>query len=164
MSCSTAAAPAVGLPGVLLIYVPASHTEHHHQETLGPHTTQTSRHQTTKVRLLQDKSWRVRYAVAQQLPLLSESLGPARTQQELLPSFVALLKDSEAEVRVAAATRVASFCKLIAIDQVPACSCWGSSMDIWGRGGWIDIMAGCALLKDSKAAALMTAASLPSAR
>ena len=94
----------------------------------------------------QDKSWRVRYAVAQQLPLLSESLGPARTQQELLPSFVALLKDSEAEVRVAAATRVASFCKLIAIDQVPACSCWDSSMDIQGRGGWINIMADCALL------------------
>ena len=72
----------------------------------------------------------MRYAVAQQQPLLSESLGPTRTQQELLPSFVALLKDSEAEVRVAAATRVASFCKLIAIDQV-ACL---YRKHVWGWG------------------------------
>ena len=74
----------------------------------------------------------MRYNVAQQLPLLSESLGPSRTQQELLPSFVALLKDGEAEVRVAAATRVAAFCKLISNDQVsrapaPFSAAWRAS-------------------------------------
>ena len=37
---------------------------------------------------------------------------------ELVPPFVKLLKDSEAEVRVAGAAKVAAFCKLLDNDEV----------------------------------------------
>ena len=35
-----------------------------------------------------------------------------------MPAFVRLLRDTEAEVRVAAAGKVATFCKLLSNDQV----------------------------------------------
>ena len=60
----------------------------------------------------------MRYNVAQQLVLLAEALGPDMAQRELLSAFVSLLKDSEAEVRVAAASRVAQFSRLVSVDQV----------------------------------------------
>ena len=60
----------------------------------------------------------MRYNVAQQLVLLAEALGPEMAQRELLAGFVALLKDSEAEVRVAAASRVARFSRLVSVEQV----------------------------------------------
>ena len=68
----------------------------------------------------------MRYNVAQQLVLLAEALGPETAQRELLAAFTALLKDSEAEVRVAAASRVATFSRLVPTDQVSspkACGC-----------------------------------------
>lgn len=37
---------------------------------------------------------------------------------ELVPAFVKLLRDSEAEVRVAAAGKVAAFCKILPPEQV----------------------------------------------
>lgn len=46
----------------------------------------------------QDKSWRVRYMVAEQFAELSEALGPEITRAELVPAFVRLLRDTEAEV------------------------------------------------------------------
>lgn len=53
-----------------------------------------------------DKSWRVRYVVADQLSSLCEALGPDATRSDLLPAFVKVLKDSEPEVRTAAANKV----------------------------------------------------------
>ncbi len=54
------------------------------------------------------------------------TLVPCRT--ELVPCFDKVLRDSEAEVRVAAAGKVAAFCKVLTADQVRqahACSgCW----------------------------------------
>ena len=67
--------------------------------------------------LPQDKSWRVRYNVAQQLSQMCEALGPEVSRTELSPAFVKLLRDNEAEVRVAAAGKVSAFCKLLSTDQ-----------------------------------------------
>lgn len=46
------------------------------------------------------------------------SPGAARRSAELVPSFLKLLRDGEAEVRVAAAGKVAAFCKLLGSDTV----------------------------------------------
>uniref|UniRef100_A0A7S0Y9B7 TOG domain-containing protein n=1 Tax=Polytomella parva TaxID=51329 RepID=A0A7S0Y9B7_9CHLO len=66
----------------------------------------------------QDKSWRVRYNVCNQLVTLCETLGAEVTRNEMSHHFVRLLRDSEAEVRVAAAGKVAAFSKLLTPPQV----------------------------------------------
>jgi serine/threonine-protein phosphatase 2A regulatory subunit A len=53
-----------------------------------------------------DKSWRVRYMVANEFVALAESVGEAIVKEELVGAFVGLLKDQEAEVRTAAASQV----------------------------------------------------------
>jgi len=60
-----------------------------------------------------DKSWRVRYNVATQLVALCEAFGAETTRGELTPAFVKLLRDPEAEVRIAAAGKVAAFSKML---------------------------------------------------
>lgn len=74
---------------------------------------------------LQDKSWRVRYNVAQQIPTLCEVLGADLARSELLPPFERLLRDNEAEVRAAASNNVAAVCRLMPKEQVGVhfCSC-----------------------------------------
>ncbi|RVX08358.1 Serine/threonine-protein phosphatase 2A 65 kDa regulatory subunit A gamma isoform [Vitis vinifera] len=64
------------------------------------------------VRLL-DKSWRVRYMVANQLYELCEVVGPEPTKSDLVPAYVRLLHDNEAEVRIAAAGKVTKFCWIL---------------------------------------------------
>lgn len=54
----------------------------------------------------QDKSWRVRYMVAGKIVELQTSLGPELSKQDLVPSYAALLKDCESEVKAAAASKV----------------------------------------------------------
>ena len=44
----------------------------------------------------QDKSWRVRYMVAEQFTELAAAVGPEITRTDLIPAFVVLLKDPEA--------------------------------------------------------------------
>ncbi|CAN7050108.1 unnamed protein product [Brassica rapa subsp. trilocularis] len=61
----------------------------------------------------QDKSWRVRYMVANQLYELCEAVGPDCTKTDLVPAYVRLLQDNEAEVRIAAAGKVTKFCQLL---------------------------------------------------
>ncbi|KAH3757650.1 phosphoprotein phosphatase A [Pelomyxa schiedti] len=56
-----------------------------------------------------DKSWRVRYMAADRIIEISESVGPAVTQNEILNCYVSLFKDTEAEVRTASATHLAEF-------------------------------------------------------
>uniref|UniRef100_A0A7N0U5Z9 Phosphatase PP2A regulatory subunit A/Splicing factor 3B subunit 1-like HEAT repeat domain-containing protein n=1 Tax=Kalanchoe fedtschenkoi TaxID=63787 RepID=A0A7N0U5Z9_KALFE len=61
----------------------------------------------------QDKSWRVRYTVANQLYELCEAVGPGSTKTDLAPAFVRLLRANEAEVRIAAARTVTKFCRVV---------------------------------------------------
>ncbi|CAN6876004.1 unnamed protein product [Brassica oleracea] len=61
----------------------------------------------------QDKSWRVRYMVANQLYELCEAVGSEPTRTELVPAYVRLLRDNEAEVRIAAAGKVTKFCRIL---------------------------------------------------
>lgn len=53
-----------------------------------------------------DKSWRVRYMVANEFVGLAESAGESIIREELVGAFVGLLKDNEAEVRTAASGQV----------------------------------------------------------
>jgi hypothetical protein len=48
-----------------------------------------------------DRSWRVRYMVANHFCELAQSVGSEITKTELVPAFVKLLRDTEAEVRTA---------------------------------------------------------------
>jgi len=74
----------------------------------------------------QDKSWRVRYMVAQQLYELCEAVGPDLAMSELVPAYVKLLKDSEAEVRIAAAGKVAN-CASCAVTSSPSARSYRAS-------------------------------------
>lgn len=51
--------------------------------------------------------------VANEFVALAESVGEALVREELVSAFVSLLKDTEAEVRTAAAGQIPGFCKLI---------------------------------------------------
>lgn len=58
-----------------------------------------------------DKSWRVRYMVADKFTELQSAVGPELTKTHLIVAFATLLKDPEAEVRAAAAVRLRDFCE-----------------------------------------------------
>jgi serine/threonine-protein phosphatase 2A regulatory subunit A len=57
-----------------------------------------------------DQSWRVRYMVADKFTDLQKAVGEEITRADLVPAFQVLLKDTEAEVRAAAADKVREFC------------------------------------------------------
>uniref|UniRef100_A0A8B9X6R3 Protein phosphatase 2 scaffold subunit Abeta n=1 Tax=Bos mutus grunniens TaxID=30521 RepID=A0A8B9X6R3_BOSMU len=59
----------------------------------------------------EDKSWRVRYMVADKFSELQKAVGPKITLNDLIPAFQNLLKDCEAEVRAAAAHKVKELCE-----------------------------------------------------
>lgn len=59
----------------------------------------------------EDKSWRVRYMVADKFTEIQNVVGPEITKNELVIAFQNLLKDPEAEVRAAAAQKVKDFCQ-----------------------------------------------------
>ena len=68
--------------------------------------------------LVDDKSWRVRYKVADKFCDLSLALGPSIAQSDaVLDDFVKLLSDTEPEVRTAAASRVGDIAKLAGESQ-----------------------------------------------
>jgi serine/threonine-protein phosphatase 2A regulatory subunit A len=56
--------------------------------------------------LWSDKSWRVRYSVADSWVDLAVSIGGDRAGDELVAAFVRLIKDNEAEVRSAIAKQI----------------------------------------------------------
>lgn len=60
---------------------------------------------------LGDTSWRVRFMVAEKFTELQKAVGPELTRIDLVPAFQSLLKDTEAEVRAAAANKVKDFCQ-----------------------------------------------------
>lgn len=65
-----------------------------------------------------DKSWRVRYMVADKFCEIAESIGGAEAKSDdLVDGFVKLLQDEEAEVRTAAAAKVGDVAKLVGAAQ-----------------------------------------------
>ncbi|PSK60214.1 protein phosphatase PP2A regulatory subunit A [Elsinoe australis] len=63
--------------------------------------------------LFEDKSWRVRYMVADKFEKIAKAVDDEVISRDLVPAFVKLLKDAEAEVRSAAAGQIPGFCALI---------------------------------------------------
>ncbi|KAF2219793.1 protein phosphatase PP2A regulatory subunit A [Elsinoe ampelina] len=63
--------------------------------------------------LFEDKSWRVRYMVADKFEKIAKAVDEEVVSRDLVPAFVKLLKDAEAEVRSAAAGQIPGFCALI---------------------------------------------------
>ncbi len=59
---------------------------------------------------IEDKSWRVRYVVADKFVELQDAVGADITKNDLVAAFGSLLKDNEAEVRAAAASKIKDFC------------------------------------------------------
>ncbi|KAK6356938.1 hypothetical protein TWF718_001276 [Orbilia javanica] len=68
---------------------------------------------TTLRNLIGDKSWRVRYMVADRFEKLAKAVGEEVVRRDLVPAFVKLLKDTEAEVRTAIARQIPGFCGLL---------------------------------------------------
>lgn len=56
--------------------------------------------------LSSDKSWRVRYMIADKFTTLAQVVGDEIIKEELISTFVHVLKDNEAEVRTAACTQL----------------------------------------------------------
>src|SRR5271170_165742 len=74
-------------------------------QQLSPHETQ--EHLSTGIRnLWSDKSWRVRYSVADNWVSLAVAIGGEHAGEELVQAFVRLVKDNEAEVRSAIAKQI----------------------------------------------------------
>ncbi|CUT98928.1 Serine:threonine protein phosphatase 2A 65 kDa [Echinococcus multilocularis] len=62
----------------------------------------------------QDKSWRVRYQLADRLTDLQAAVGPIVTNEFLVDVYQILLKDAEGEVRAAAASKLKVFATALA--------------------------------------------------
>lgn len=58
----------------------------------------------------EDKSWRIRYLVADRIREIAKGVGIEGTKDTLLPYYVTFLKDAESEVRTAACSRMSEFC------------------------------------------------------
>jgi serine/threonine-protein phosphatase 2A regulatory subunit A len=68
----------------------------------------------------QDKSWRVRYVVAGSFGDISQAFGERITQECLAQHVVALVGDSEAEVRAVACSKLAESCRHLNCEQLVA--------------------------------------------
>ena len=61
----------------------------------------------------EDKSWRIRYLVADRIMDLAQAIGYDHAKETLLTYFCNFLEDSESEVRTAAVGRIADFSKIL---------------------------------------------------
>ena len=61
----------------------------------------------------EDKSWRIRYMVADRIMDLATGIGYEQAKENLLPYFCSFLKDLESEVRTAAVGRLSDFCRIL---------------------------------------------------
>ena len=61
----------------------------------------------------EDKSWRMRYVLADKIIDIAKCLDREAVMQHLVDSFVSFLQDAESEVRTIATTRSAEFCKFM---------------------------------------------------
>ncbi|KAK2753656.1 Polyamine N-acetyltransferase 1 [Onygenales sp. PD_40] len=68
--------------------------------------------------LFEDKSWRVRYMVADRFEKIAKAVDDEVLNRDLVPAFVKLLKDTEAEVRTAIAGQIPGFCSLLDRDTL----------------------------------------------
>ncbi|KAJ5740423.1 hypothetical protein N7493_000295 [Penicillium malachiteum] len=68
--------------------------------------------------LFEDKSWRVRYMVADRFEKIAKAVHEEVITRDMVPAFVKLLKDTEAEVRTAIAGQIPGFCSLIDRDTL----------------------------------------------
>ncbi|KAJ5246151.1 ARM repeat-containing protein [Penicillium chermesinum] len=68
--------------------------------------------------LFEDKSWRVRYMVADRYEKIAKAVHEEVVTRDMVPAFVKLLKDTEAEVRTAIAGQIPGFCTLIDRDTL----------------------------------------------
>ncbi|KAH8692844.1 protein phosphatase 2a 65kd regulatory sububit [Talaromyces proteolyticus] len=68
--------------------------------------------------LFEDKSWRVRYMVADKFEKIAKAVDEEVVVRDLVPAFVKLLKDTEAEVRTAISGQIPGFCTLIDRDTL----------------------------------------------
>ncbi|GAB7353041.1 hypothetical protein MBLNU459_g3594t1 [Dothideomycetes sp. NU459] len=66
--------------------------------------------------LFEDKSWRVRYMVADRFEQIAKAVDDEVVARDLVPAFIKLLKDTEAEVRTAIAGQIPGFCSLVERD------------------------------------------------
>ncbi|KAI0449532.1 armadillo-type protein [Xylaria acuta] len=68
--------------------------------------------------LIEDKSWRVRYMIADRFEKIAKAVDDEVVSRDLVPAFVKLLKDNEAEVRTAIAGQIPGFCSLVDRDTL----------------------------------------------
>jgi len=67
-----------------------------------------------------DKSWRVKYMLAERFVELAKAVGQDIVREDLVQAFVQLLGDAEAEVKTAAAGQIPGFAELIDRDVILA--------------------------------------------
>lgn len=60
-----------------------------------------------------DKSWRIRYLVADKITEISAGVGPENTKEHLVSYYCQFLDDNESEVRTAALRKLSEFCHKI---------------------------------------------------
>jgi serine/threonine-protein phosphatase 2A regulatory subunit A len=70
--------------------------------------------------LMDDKSWRVRYLVAEKLPEFAAIMSPEQRSGVLVSGMTKFLQDNEPEVRTGACRRLVDFCKLISPEDILA--------------------------------------------
>lgn len=63
--------------------------------------------------LFDDKSWRVRYMVADRFEKIAKAVDDEVISRDLVGAFIKFLKDTEAEVRSAIAGQIPGFCALV---------------------------------------------------
>ncbi|KAL9056520.1 MAG: hypothetical protein Q9162_002896 [Coniocarpon cinnabarinum] len=68
--------------------------------------------------LFEDRSWRVRYMVADRFEKIAKAVDDEVISRDLVPAFIKLLKDTEAEVRSAIAKQIPGFCALVERDTL----------------------------------------------
>lgn len=68
--------------------------------------------------LMDDKSWRVRYLVAEKLPDFAVVMAPEQRSAVLVSAMAKFLQDNEPEVRTGACRKMVDFCKLLNADEI----------------------------------------------
>lgn len=70
------------------------------------------------IQATEDKSWRVRFALANNFSELAESFGKEITDMSLIQIFTTLMRDVENEVKIVAIRSLIKFVKLIAVEKL----------------------------------------------
>ena len=65
------------------------------------------------MKFAEDKSWRIRYLVADRIMDLANGIGMDVAKDCLTPYYCSFLKDGESEVRTAAVGKLSEFCKIL---------------------------------------------------